>query len=155
MTRKFVYAMRAGLFIKVGVSNDPGQRRLVLQREVGEPIRILRVWGPFDKPYSYENALHKALEEHRVFGEWFCLSDSILNDFTRIIDGHHPDDSPGRRIHVILGDEMEREFDRFKEDDHRPTDADAVRALMLRGLDQWRSEKPQTTPGQPPAQAQG
>lgn len=56
-----------------------------------------------------------------------------------------------RRISIILDDELEQRFDRFKAEDYRQKDAEAGRALLIRALDVHDSQAPQ----QPEQQAQG
>ena len=48
------------------------------------------------------------------------------------------------RIQLYLSDDdLEREFEAYKIADHRLTDSDAGRALLIRGLEAYRGERGQ------------
>ena len=45
------------------------------------------------------------------------------------------------RVAIVMDDRLEAAFEAFKREDRRTTDADAARALLIRGLEAFRAEK--------------
>lgn len=64
----FVYAMRAGEFVKFGWAKDVEARKLQLQ--TGCP-QVIQVIAAVQWPRKYERAIHAKLSASRSSGEWF------------------------------------------------------------------------------------
>ncbi len=64
----FIYAMRAGDFIKFGWAKDVDARRLQLQTGCPQKIEVVATaqW-----PREFEPAIHRKLQDHNTQGEWF------------------------------------------------------------------------------------
>src|SRR5216110_1895594 len=73
----FVYVIRAGEFIKIGVARDVSKR--VQQMQVGCPYdtEVLMAW-PCSDPYAFERRLHYQLRAYRHRGEWFIVNQGGL-----------------------------------------------------------------------------
>lgn len=70
--RTFVYVMTDGEIHKVGISKNPIVRRSGVQRDVGKPVELVKVFS-FDylNAERVEASCHDLLSVHWVFGEWF------------------------------------------------------------------------------------
>lgn len=66
----FIYAMRAGDFIKFGWAKDVDARRLQLQTGCPQKIEVVATaqW-----PREFEPAIHRKLQDHNTQGEWFVF----------------------------------------------------------------------------------
>lgn len=71
-----------GLY-KIGVSRNPPQRCLSLQRGNPRDLRIVHAINS-DEPRATEVAIHDALDEYRVSGEWFELCTGVITCLTSI-----------------------------------------------------------------------
>ena len=71
---KSVYVMLSGDgLVKVGVSEKPQKRALQIQKVLGVPITVERVFHTAHA-VVVERATHALLSEARVSGEWFHVS---------------------------------------------------------------------------------
>jgi len=70
----FVHAPLAGR-VKIGVSRDVAGRLHALNQQSAEEYILL---GWTKGTYTLERAIHLALDEHRVRGEWFALTPDEL-----------------------------------------------------------------------------
>lgn len=80
-TDAWVYFIRCGLFVKIGVANNVKKRLAALQTANPEPLEVMgQTWGGF----RLEQTLHDRFAEHRVrdSAEWFLLVDEI-QDYIR------------------------------------------------------------------------
>ncbi len=71
----FVRAARSGL-IKIGVSNDTGQRLTALQNASGEALSLVGIIVS-DRAEALEEHLHNLFSSDRERGEWFRPSDAL------------------------------------------------------------------------------
>lgn len=71
----FIYAMRAGDFIKFGWAKDVDARRLQLQTGCPQKIEVL---AAVEWPRSYEKAIHAMHERSKTHGEWFEANDATM-----------------------------------------------------------------------------
>lgn len=69
----YVYVIRAGEFIKVGIARNLAKRIDQMQTGCPYEIEVLRAW-PCSDPYAYERKLHHMLRAYRYRGEWFKVS---------------------------------------------------------------------------------
>lgn len=63
--------------IKIGKSKDPERRMSALEHASGVRLQLLKVW-----PETYdmnEAALHLRFQQHRKLGEWFEVSDELID----------------------------------------------------------------------------
>jgi len=69
----YVYMMKAGGYIKIGVSKAPEKRRESMQTGNPHLIEIVARF-PFNskaEAFDFENMLHKRLRDYNYRGEWF------------------------------------------------------------------------------------
>lgn len=80
----FVYLMRSGIFIKVGIAANVEMRRYKLQMANPFEVRIERKYGVGDRHYARlaERATHEDLAEYRVHGEWFRVEFDVALEAT-------------------------------------------------------------------------
>lgn len=68
--------------IKIGVSSQVKTRLRKLRNETGvQALYVLateQAW-PYMKPYKLEDIRHKQFADHRVHGEWFAVSDELMD----------------------------------------------------------------------------
>ena len=69
----YVYFIRAGAFIKIGVAENPERRRDQLQTANALKLEIIETWGYSNKELAIEDEriLHQYFEGVRCEGEWF------------------------------------------------------------------------------------
>jgi hypothetical protein len=79
----FVYAIRAGDFVKIGVARDVKRRLLEMQTACPYELHIIHAW-PRSDPFGFEQWLHKQLEAKRYRGEWFKITDAELDDYDKM-----------------------------------------------------------------------
>lgn len=72
--KTLVYFMRAGKYVKIGITKDI-QRRLA-QIQSACPLTITIVWAE-QANICYEEFLHAYFHEHREHGEWFLYTDRV------------------------------------------------------------------------------
>lgn len=74
---KYLYVIRSGTsdFIKIGVSNDPESRLYSLQ--TGSPVPLSIIFKCIGD-YRLESVLHKRLEDYKIRGEWYNISEAKL-----------------------------------------------------------------------------
>lgn|GEM_PF-1417799 len=70
--------------IKIGVATDLGSRLPGIQTGNSSPLVLLGFVDVKDD-YSLEKKTHKALEKHRLTGEWFDNSVEVCNHVTRLL----------------------------------------------------------------------
>ncbi len=74
---RFVYFIRSGEFVKIGISDDPTDRMAELQ--VGNPVTLaLEASVQTLTPWLDEDVLHDRFDSKRVRGEWFRLSTATV-----------------------------------------------------------------------------
>jgi hypothetical protein len=79
-----IYLVKCNEYYKIGRSNSILDRIRVM--EIGNPYKLeLVFFARTDKDLEVEKMLHKTFEHKRIKGEWFCLSDSDIMEFERII----------------------------------------------------------------------
>ena len=86
-----VYFIKAGEYLKIGISKDVKSRVTALQ--TGNPVKI-ELKGVIKNlskatALNYEKKLHRFYENCRVCGEWFHREnfDGYIEEFETIIDG--------------------------------------------------------------------
>lgn len=82
-----------GLY-KIGVSRNPPHRRRDLQRGNPRDLRIVHAINS-DEPRATEQAIHAALDEYRVSGEWFELPMGVVT-YVKTIEELKPENAAGR-----------------------------------------------------------
>lgn len=75
----FVYMIRAGEYIKIGVARDVEKRLQSMQTGCPFVIEVLHAW-PCANPYRFERHLHWKLRAYRTRGEWFTVPQSVIDD---------------------------------------------------------------------------
>lgn len=67
---RWVYVVRAGRFVKIGISGNVNKRIMGIQTGSPLKVRLIRQWVT---PYAskIEWLAHKALAKYRLSGEWF------------------------------------------------------------------------------------
>ena len=79
----FVYLLKAGDFVKIGIADDVARR--LVQLQTGNPIRIkLAAMLLVKCPLHVERSIHAVLKPLRASGEWFFVSDA---DAFAVIEG--------------------------------------------------------------------
>jgi hypothetical protein len=82
--RQFVYAVRSGPFVKIGIASDISKRLSALQ--TGSPNRIEFLGMlPTLRPKEDERSLHAEFKEFRKIGEWFELPEFRLKKLLSIL----------------------------------------------------------------------
>ena len=73
----YIYLIRCGRYVKIGVSDDPAKR--VMEMQVGSPhkLRLVVSW-PSLAPHKEEKRIHRLLDQYHHRGEWFRLPDLLL-----------------------------------------------------------------------------
>ncbi len=79
----FVYLMRAGVYVKVGVAVDVEKRRREIQLSNPEEVLVLHAW-PCADPYDTEAHIHTRLHKYHVRGEWFKLPLRMVRALVRV-----------------------------------------------------------------------
>lgn len=69
----WVYGIQSGLFIKIGVSNDIGQRLKHFQAGNPHPMRLV-IRRQIPEAFWLERRLHAILASHSIGREWFMIS---------------------------------------------------------------------------------
>ena len=75
---RWVYIIRSGDFVKIGITDDVERRLCSLQ--IGNPVKLVlmakfKTWDAS----RIESELHDRLGGHRERGEWFRLEASVLD----------------------------------------------------------------------------
>ena len=79
----FVYLLKAGDFVKVGIADDVAKR--IAQLQTGNPLKIRPVAMLLVKcPVHVETSIHDVLKRLRASGEWFHVND---DDALKLIEG--------------------------------------------------------------------
>jgi len=74
----FVYAIKADVYVKIGVATDVQSRVLALRTGLPFEITIINTWKHSNATRA-ERALHRRFETARCSGEWFRLSDDDID----------------------------------------------------------------------------
>jgi len=69
----YVYVIKMGDAIKIGASRKPKSRIDALKRIFKRDIEVTYISEPLVDYFAVERAVHRALAEHRINGEWFIL----------------------------------------------------------------------------------
>lgn len=73
----YVYVIRCQNFIKIGVADNP--RKRVTELQVGCPYKLDLIQSFASKcPRGDERRLHNLLRKHHQRGEWFKLTDNMI-----------------------------------------------------------------------------
>lgn len=77
----FVYFVRAGDAVKIGVTTEPKSRMRSIATGSPAELQVLGMrWFPSEADaYAEERRIHGALAAHRVNGEWFRLGSDVLD----------------------------------------------------------------------------
>lgn len=71
----FVYIIKHGEYCKIGVSSNPNKRvKKIASVVMPHEFELLHM-EKSNKPYALESLLHQKLEDKRINGEWFILTD--------------------------------------------------------------------------------
>lgn len=92
-----IYFVQAGPGgpVKIGRSKNPGERLKGLRTQRREPLQLL---ASFNGAAWMEGALHGALSESRIEGEWFRLSPEVELTIALVRERNF------RAIHSLIGD---------------------------------------------------
>lgn len=76
-----LYLIRAGNFVKIGVSKNIKSRLKTLQTSNPVELKLLAYTiGNDEYDYIIESEIHEEFEDHRAKGEWFTLTkDQLIN----------------------------------------------------------------------------
>lgn len=80
--RTYVYCIRSGCFVKIGVTDNVGRRLSQLQTGSPEPLYLV---GYDIGTFEDERRLHDELEQFRVRGEWFRMTEFVIRTVTGFI----------------------------------------------------------------------
>lgn len=71
--KQFIYAIEArqSKLVKIGFSTEPSKRIATLQTGCPEELLVVAIW---EGSQADEHAIHSALREHRINGEWFTVN---------------------------------------------------------------------------------
>lgn len=72
-----VYIMQCGEFFKIGMSNNPEQRRVTLQGASPYEV-VLIAQKKVSNDRDFEAGLHKEFEDHHIRGEWFGMRPELI-----------------------------------------------------------------------------
>lgn len=75
---RYVYAVRAGDQLKVGLTGDLTKRLRHLQTGTGHTLEVVGHWEECDAA-RVEARMHDALAPYRLVGEWFACSDALAH----------------------------------------------------------------------------
>jgi Meiotically up-regulated gene 113 len=68
---KFLYVVRGGGLVKIGITNNPNARLAQLQSASTAPLDFAWIAAASDATAAIEREAHNMLAEHRRNGEWF------------------------------------------------------------------------------------
>jgi len=74
----YVYVLRCGDYVKVGIASNVTARVSSLQTGNPHPVELLMHW-PSETPERDERILHRSLENYHHRGEWFHASAQVFN----------------------------------------------------------------------------
>jgi hypothetical protein len=83
----YLYALRVGEFVKFGRAIDPAERVEELQNAHPERLVLL---AAVPAHAHVETLVHARFECHRVSGEWYRLTDEIVEFIDALNDGKNP-----------------------------------------------------------------
>jgi hypothetical protein len=87
----FIYlAVRAsdGVY-KIGFSSHPNARIKQLEKQLGEPIKLVCTWDVGrNRMAAVEKEAHLAFGEFRVSGEWFRLNEPLIKSLGILLSRH-------------------------------------------------------------------
>ena len=75
--KPMVYIMQCGEFFKIGMSNNPEQRRVTLQGASPYEV-VLIAQKKVSNDRDFEAGLHKEFEDHHIRGEWFGMRPELI-----------------------------------------------------------------------------
>jgi hypothetical protein len=82
---RFVYLIGCNDYVKIGIATNVKKRFSSLQTASPTPLKLLKSWQCNDAS-TQEFRLHQKYKSFRQKGEWFRLSDPVLNDLLAIDD---------------------------------------------------------------------
>ena len=83
-SRRTIYVLAAGPFVKVGVATDVGKRIAGLRSGCPYPIRVVSLHpAPALIIHQVERRIHKALAASQAEGEWFGVSADVAEAAVR------------------------------------------------------------------------
>lgn len=76
----YIYAISDGNNIKIGKSNNPHKRIDSLQTSNSNPLYIVATLNCTSQTQAFrlEKKLHRVFSKHRLKGEWFSISEELL-----------------------------------------------------------------------------
>jgi hypothetical protein len=81
----YVYAIRDGEHVKLGVASNVTLRMFSLQTGNPRPLTLVRSWL-VQNSQAIEEALHERYAALRLRGEWFAMPASVLNELAQCED---------------------------------------------------------------------
>ena len=108
----YVYVIKMGDAIKIGASRDPAGRLDALQRIFKRNIEDSYVSDLLEDYFAVERAVHRALAEYRINGEWFILP---VPDAVKCIKLHKEDKKVRNGLVGITVKLLEKQKNDFKE----------------------------------------
>lgn len=74
---QFIYMIRCGQYIKIGIALRPKQRMRDLQVASPHKLILVHAWLTYHAKRD-ERRLHHSLKQYHIRGEWFELPDEIV-----------------------------------------------------------------------------
>lgn len=85
--RGFVYVIKCNEYYKIGCSREGVEKRLKAM-QTGNPYELELIMMIKTSNYpKTELFLHKRFDKYRIRGEWFKLSEELINELYTYIDG--------------------------------------------------------------------
>lgn len=110
---RFVYVMQLDDCIKVGMATSPIRRARSLSKDTGREHRLHRVYDCGGWARNVERPVLKALEPHRIQGEYFACSAedaevAIIAEGAVVCDTHQDN----RQKQIRMDDDLRARFDK-------------------------------------------
>jgi hypothetical protein len=72
----YIFSRKDGA-VKIGISRVPHYRRMNLQRQIKEKLKVVRIFAPSSVAIHVERSVHLALFAYHIGGEWFNASPEL------------------------------------------------------------------------------
>lgn len=109
--KQFLYVMKSAFgHCKVGISIDPMKRMNAIRTGHGGEVSLIATYGPFNAATKLESAVHDALSESRMLGEWFDCSESDVIRAVKACLESFIDDEDISEEAAAIGDRMAKEL---------------------------------------------
>lgn len=128
----FVYIMRSGDFVKVGIAANVEARRFKLQMASPHPVTVHAKYGTGARVYARlaERAIHEDLKDHRLHGEWF---NSSIEQTVESVEWHVNEVRKMRKRDTLkYNDDFEALCQRYRKDSVFRMDVDEFHYVSTR-----------------------